>query len=68
MMVFLYIIIIIIILNYASIIEAAIFLYVPFSNKSLIAENATIVSSISSCVCVAVGIKRNIINPLGITR
>ena len=42
-------------------------LYVPFSRRSRIAENASKVSSISAIVCVAVGIKRYKIIPLGIT-
>ncbi len=42
-------------------------LYVPFSNRSRIAENAASVILISSIVWVAVGIMRNNINPLGIT-
>lgn len=51
----------------AAIIEADILLYVPFSKRSLIASKAFKVNSTSSKVCVAVGIKRNKINPFGIT-
>jgi len=40
---------------------------VPFCNRSRIAEKASKVMAISSKVCVAVGINRSKINPLGIT-